>query len=171
MTLAFTRFPTEGASVYVGEATSDDPTNILYESSFVIPPNSGYKFVVNISCDVCFRTDVTPIVYVGYADDVSTRKEVTESVAVRVTAAEANVRNGVAYAKGSVSSLQPSRRYTLIMTCNTPTKVVWSKDFVAGGATQAFNYAAAPATCTSTRYIIVKTSDGLQGGYKTAPTT
>ncbi|KAK2075521.1 hypothetical protein QBZ16_002547 [Prototheca wickerhamii] len=155
MTLAFTRFPTEGASVYVGEATSDDPTNILYESSFVIPPNS----------------DVTPIVYVGYADDVSTRKEVTESVAVRVTAAEANVRNGVAYAKGSVSSLQPSRRYTLIMTCNTPTKVVWSKDFVAGGATQAFNYAAAPATCTSTRYIIVKTSDGLQGGYKTAPTT
>ncbi|KAK2080146.1 hypothetical protein QBZ16_002542 [Prototheca wickerhamii] len=121
---------------------------------------------MNVTCTVCFRTDVGPVVYIGYPDDDSTRKLISQDTVARLTSAQVSSSGGVLYVSGSVSNLAIGTTYTLILTCNKPTSFVWSMDFVATDATKSFNYAAAPVTCTSTRYTIVRSSDGMHASYK-----
>lgn len=164
MTLVFTQFPAAGASIYVGEATSSSPSTITYETTFTMPPSSGSVYMVNISCEACYPSTASPVVYVGYADDTSSRKKISASTSCVLVNGQLEIKDNILYVEGSVTNIVVGGTYIVELICNSP-KTIWSASFKATWTTQSFNYQASPLTCSSARYIIARTPDWTQGSY------
>lgn len=168
MTLILHQYPPEGAEIFVGEAMAMNPSFLIDKMNITVPPGSGTDYIVNISCNICFYPQMTPVVFVHYSDSAAGELTVNPNTSPSVSAAQANTVAGVVYATATVDGLVTGESYTLMMTCHEPQPYVWSKDFVATGTSQSFDEAAAPLTCSSSRYIVVRSADGLLGGYREA---
>ncbi|KAK2076118.1 hypothetical protein QBZ16_001050 [Prototheca wickerhamii] len=126
----------------------------------------GNNNTANVSCDICYPSSSSAVVYVGYADDASSRKKITRSTAAALSAFHAYKDSGVLYMTGTSTNLSVGKTYRVTLTCNGPTKYLWSNNLVATATSQSFNYSGGPTTsCTSVQFGIVKSVDEMEGAY------
>ena len=155
--VALLTFPPEGASLQLLISIDGLPTvtrNIDVQGTNPV--------VLNISCADCYSTTGTVALEVAYNDDPGSPTPVTRDTGFAVSSLQ--VQDGQmddgAIVDATFTGLTPGQTYTISMWCQDPFTVD-SQSFDATSSTESYTTSVEPAICSSTRYLVLRSPDGV----------